>query len=345
MKKILISLFLAGLNQAQACPIETGSFKAARASYSNVVECGENGCQIANRKLIFWRPALTPNLVLDNAVPDEVATIISQELTPFGFIVSKGSIDTSVFPPAGTIRVKVNNSLSSRGIAKRSTSYMEEKANYWEAFRGDVEVRLADFTETDKQAKLILHEVLHAVGLDHSEGSHQWRLLNGEQISYNVPLNRIPIMFLDAQPSDGYLQHEDKVYLREALSLPRIQPSGSLRGVATIQGVPVKGMIISLIHETNQELNISAPVDPLTNGSGEWFFNDIVAGKYYIKLHSQICRFGGAGSSVGAYDCSDAPIEGFRWWTGTGWSKDATKRKTITVTQNGFQFIQVRRRR
>jgi len=47
---------------SKACPVETGNFKTAGASYSNTVECGSNGCQLVGRKLIFWRPGLTPVL-------------------------------------------------------------------------------------------------------------------------------------------------------------------------------------------------------------------------------------------------------------------------------------------
>lgn len=328
----------------QACPVETNSFKAARASYSNTVECGSNGCQIVNRKLIFWRPGLVPVLNWDG-IPEEVKSIVISELQPFGILDGGDTIiPANTLPITGQIRIKNNPNLSPRGISKRDVTYMTEKPNYWEAYRGDIEVRLTGLS-IEEQAKVILHEICHALGLDHSEGSHQWTMQNGVQVSYGYPLNKIPIMFPDNFPSDGYLQHEDKVYIREALSLPSPFAFGSVRGIAIMQGVPAKGMIVSLVSLTDQELNISAPVDPLANGSGEWFFNTVVPGRYYLKIHSQICRFGGAGSSVGAYDCSDAPIEGFRWWTGSGWTKDSSKRAVINVTSGNLNYIQARRKR
>ena len=329
---------------SKACPVKTNSFKAARASYSNTVECGSNGCQLVGRKLIFWRPGLTPVLNWDG-IPEEVKSIVVSELQSFG-IVDGGDvvIPANTLPTTGQIRIKNNPNLSPRGISKRDVTYMTEKPNYWEGYRGDIEVRLIGLP-IEEQAKVILHEICHAIGLDHSEGSHQWTMNNGVQVSYGYPLNKIPIMYPNNFPSDGYLQHEDKVYIREALSLPSPFAFGSVRGIATIQGTPAKGMIVSLVSLTDQELNISTPVDPLGNGSGEWFFNTVVPGQYYLKIHSQICRFGGAGSSVGAYDCSDAPIEGFRWWTGTGWSKDSSRRAVINVTSGNLNYIQAKKRK
>jgi len=335
---LLTLLLLPGM----ACTVETNSLKAAIASYSNNLECGSNGCNFVGRKLIFWRPGLKPRIVMDNAIPDEIVSVVASEVAEFGITVTKGIINPNVLPDDGVIRVRVNPNLPQQGITRRGAAYMIEKPNYWEAYRGDVEIRLTGAT-TQELIAVILHEAAgHALGLDHSEGSHQWTVQNGVQVSYNYPLNRIPIMYPNNFPSDGYLQHEDKVFIREALSIPSPFAFGSVRGIANMQGAPAKGMIISLISLTDQELNISAPVDPLGNGSGEWFFNTVVPGKYYIKIHSQLCRFGGSGSSVGAYDCSDAPIEGFRWWTGTGWSKDNSKRVKINVVAGNSLFIQSR---
>ena len=319
---IVLILWIFILVDVFACPIETDSFKASRASYSNVIDCGPDGCKLVNRKLIFWRPGLRPVIIIDDEISDAVVSVVNQQLSPFNILVTRGAIDINFFPDDGVIRVKVDTNLSGYGVSNRGTSYMIEKPTYWEAYRGDIRVNPTNLT-TEQLVKVILHEILHALGLDHSEGSHQWTLQNGVQVFYNYPLTRIPIMYPNNFPSDGYLQHEDMVYLRETLSQASPFTFGTVRGVATIQGVPVKGMIISLVSSTDQELNLSTPVDPLANGTGEWYFNTVAVGQYYIKIHSQICRASGAGSSVGAYSCYDSPIEGFRWWTGSGWTKDS----------------------
>ena len=314
------------LDTARALEVNKGALD----QYSNQWQCLEGSCMQINLKPLKWDSSVTPKLVFDsdfdiNDINHTVSELNSALYDQVNITSEQRVLSVDDPTPANSeIHIVVDNDMPSLGLAERIFLFYTETDNYWLINRGVCFVRLADL-EGGRLQEVILHEILHLFGLDHSQGYAYWTKNNGDwQRDTNQALR--PTMYpLIWASADGYLSFEDKHFLRESFSVYGCE-TGSLEGNAYFNGEPMTGIILNLKNNSDNSKSLTYPIDRLKQGDGSFRLDGLPSGRYTIRFEEQRCNNLGASSSIGAYDCEDSNFTEVRFLNKTA-GNDLSKKK------------------
>lgn len=150
----------------------------------------------------------------------------------------------------------------------------------------------------------ILHEMAHAIGIDHTQGGFLDEFLKA-RVGQPASLNKIPIMFpILANPGFSLLRDDiAAVSSPEAYRDPSFDTNfGTIRGeLRSSTGAPLKGGNVTAYKIDDTTEAVSSASDLFVRGTGEFILPGLVPGTYILKVEPIFSDFTGA-SSVGPFD-------------------------------------------
>lgn len=216
----------------------------------------------------FWAGTKPIQLVIDTEYPQEVINKVFEILEPYPFILKeRKNIDIAYEPTINEVAVAYASIYNNTGGSFVNADYRLSNGGL---NRGLCAAGTA--SDNEKLAIIIVHEILHSIGLDHGQ---PWRI--GEGVNQPRPL------MTSSRPSP-VLQHDDLRALSETLR------ENFLKDTVTVTGsMPlVQGMIINFINVDSVKDSSQFVPNYIFNGINStdttYTLKNLKKGKYYISI-------------------------------------------------------------
>lgn len=280
--------------------------QAARDTYSNEFICVNGTCEQVNLKPMRWNVEQHRVIKLkfspwfDDAVIQNVTNQLHQvTLGQVTFIPIKADINGIGNPADGEILIKdVPPPTDFLGIVQRIVIFYTNTPTEWLINKGIATIR-NDLTGS-RLIQVILHELGHIFGLDHSQGSSHFTKDGSEWFEDRDKTLR-PVMYpvVTTNPA-GVFTYEDIHFLRETFSIDT-GCNANVEGYALFNGEPMTGIILNFRNKVNRSESITVPIDNIRAGDG-FFSLTVPEGSYTVRFDPVRINTNGAGSTIGAYD-------------------------------------------
>jgi len=331
-KAILTSIIACKALAVNACPVEEiKNYKFGTILDDVSVEFG------SEIKYTYWqkraKPGLRYKVSFDTEFSASVVLKVQTKLNSaffnfFDFSEDRRNLsrENAGLVDDGDILVTLDNSLILNQAQTQFIKEEEDSGNVTYIYAARILVSELNLTE-DQLVNIIIHEILHSIGIGHSLGGGQWWINNGEWVNYSYsPSQEVPIM----HPSivAERITEDDIHAFKLAVG---INEGNTFKGVLLHEGLPVKGVNVIAINEKTGARYFSV-VDRFGKGTGEFEIKNLPDGPYHFRFEPTVnFGFGGSGSRTGVWRETNFYKEP-RFLTNKGFRK---KKKQPFLLKNG----------